>query len=161
MSKKRAVNSVYPSGYLKESQEPSVVRRWVDGAWVEIPYYSKSFTDYSLKKVKKEARRKRKGKNKGKRKFTPVTFYDSRAWKKLRLRVFKAYFPICMKCGGTKILQVDHIKPRSLFPELELRFNNMQILCRECNMEKSNKNCIDYRGRFAELDIVKEANKRI
>lgn len=55
-----------------------------------------------------------------------------------------------MKCGkGKGVCHVDHIKPRSRFKELELDPNNMQILCEACNMEKSNKNEIDYRPDWA------------
>ena len=72
-------------------------------------------------------------------------FYDSEPWRLIRLQVFKKYAKVCMKCGSKKKLHIDHIKPRSLYPELELTFDNLQILCETCNMEKSNKNCIDYR----------------
>jgi hypothetical protein len=72
-------------------------------------------------------------------------FYDSESWRLLRLQVFKKYGRVCMKCGSKKKLHIDHIKPRSLYPDLELTFNNLQVLCETCNMEKSNKNCIDYR----------------
>ena len=42
-------------------------------------------------------------------------------------------------------LHVDHIKPRSKHPELELDINNLQILCKDCNLGKSNTDSIDYR----------------
>jgi 5-methylcytosine-specific restriction endonuclease McrA len=51
-----------------------------------------------------------------------------------------------MKCGETKgEFHIDHIKPRSKFIELELCIDNLQVLCKSCNLEKSNKNEIDYR----------------
>ena len=43
-------------------------------------------------------------------------------------------------------MHVDHIKPRSLYPDLELEFENLQVLCKYCNLEKSNKDEIDYRN---------------
>tara|TARA_B100000686_G_C16756502_1_gene955860 strand:+ start:187 stop:591 length:405 start_codon:yes stop_codon:yes gene_type:complete len=54
----------------------------------------------------------------------------------------------CQKCGiscGDARLEVDHIKPMSLFPELEQDQNNLQILCMRCNRRKSNKYIRDYR----------------
>lgn len=74
-----------------------------------------------------------------------VYFYTSPEWLKLRKLVLKKYGEVCMKCGGNKIICVDHIKPRSLYPELELDFDNMQVLCSACNLSKSNRNTIDYR----------------
>ena len=73
-------------------------------------------------------------------------FYDSDAWQKLRRKAIRKYGCKCMKCEIKNVeMHVDHIKPRSLYPDLELDFNNLQILCKGCNMEKSNLNEIDYR----------------
>jgi hypothetical protein len=46
-----------------------------------------------------------------------------------------------MSCGVTAVsvqIHVDHIKPRSSYPELELDIKNLQVLCRDCNLGKSN-----------------------
>jgi uncharacterized phage-like protein YoqJ len=75
-----------------------------------------------------------------------VSFYTTKAWKDLRLKVLKSYPKWCMKCGSTEHLHIDHIKPRSLYPELELSFDNLQILCRTCNCSKNNRNSKDYRN---------------
>ena len=124
--------SSYPSGYLKRSSECSDVTTWIDGKEVIIPYQP------SLKKKRKKARGKNRPKN--------SHFYESKAWKKLRVRVLRMYGKQCMKCGDKEgIIQIDHIKPRSKYPELELIFSNMQVLCQPCNMEKSNKHQSDYR----------------
>ena len=40
------------------------------------------------------------------------------------------------KAGGGVVLHVDHIKPRSKFPELELSLDNTQVLCADCNLGK-------------------------
>jgi 5-methylcytosine-specific restriction endonuclease McrA len=72
-------------------------------------------------------------------------FYWSKPWRNLRIQVLNRYGYVCMKCGSQELLHVDHIKPRSLYPELELCFNNMQVLCQKCNIGKSNRNQIDYR----------------
>jgi len=50
-------------------------------------------------------------------------------------------------------MHVDHIKPRSIHPDLSLSFGNMQILCEDCNVEKSNLHETDYREEAAEREI--------
>ena len=76
----------------------------------------------------------------------PHPFYDSREWRALRYRVFARDGRVCAVCGRKNIeLHVDHIKPRSLFPDLELEINNLQILCKDCNLGKSNLDQTDWR----------------
>ena len=72
-------------------------------------------------------------------------FYRSPAWRHLRVKVFKVYGTACMKCGSNDDPTVDHIMPRSRFPNLELSFDNLQVLCRSCNSSKSNTEIVDYR----------------
>ena len=76
-------------------------------------------------------------------------FYRTREWVELRYRVLKAANGKCECCGASASngvsLHVDHIKPRSLYPELALEFSNMQVLCEPCNMGKSNKDETDWR----------------
>lgn len=64
-------------------------------------------------------------------------FYWSDAWRDLRYRVLVKFGRKCMACGmmGSPA-HVDHIKPRSKYPELELTFDNLQVLCEACNMGK-------------------------
>ena len=64
------------------------------------------------------------------------SFYESEEWKSLRKKVFQVYPPYCGRCGTKKHLEVDHIKPRSKYPELALDFDNLQILCSTCNLKK-------------------------
>ena len=75
-----------------------------------------------------------------------VGFYDSREWQELRYKVIKAHGRKCMACGISNVeVHVDHIKPRSKHPELALEYSNLQVLCRPCNMGKSNKDDTDWR----------------
>lgn len=71
-----------------------------------------------------------------------VDFYQSTKWLQLRIKAFEKYGNRCSCCGASPdtgaILHVDHIKPRSLCPELALVLNNLQILCKQCNVGKSN-----------------------
>jgi hypothetical protein len=66
-------------------------------------------------------------------------------WNDLRSLLFKTVDNICAKCGSTNNLQADHVYPVSFFPEKQLDINNLQILCRTCNLEKSNKQIIKYK----------------
>lgn len=73
-------------------------------------------------------------------------FYFSDQWLAVRYEVIKKYDRRCMVCFRTRVeLHVDHIKPRSKFPELALDLSNLQILCRDCNLGKSNRDEIDWR----------------
>ena len=76
-------------------------------------------------------------------------FYLSDQWIKLRYRVLSKRGNICECCGRTwsvgNPLQVDHVKPRSLYPHRALDESNLQVLCRECNMGKSNIDQTDWR----------------
>lgn len=89
------------------------------------------------------------------------TFFGSRAWRFMRGKVLSVYGRRCMKCCTTEgPIQVDHIKPRHLFPELGLEFSNMQVLCKDCNCKKGFK-IIDYRTA-SDMDKYREeiASKR-
>jgi hypothetical protein len=76
-------------------------------------------------------------------------FYLSREWRELRYEALVKNNGKCECCGAGKhtgaVLHVDHIYPRSLFPDKELDLDNLQILCSECNMGKSNKDFTDWR----------------
>ena len=80
------------------------------------------------------------------------SFYESPAWRMVRFEALKASNGSCCMCGRNPIdngvkLHVDHIKPRSYFPELSLDINNLQVLCADCNIGKSNRDDTDWRAR--------------
>lgn len=91
--------------------------------------------------------RRRQAEEKMKR--SASTFYASKEWRKLRYQAFKRYGNTCCVCGrGPKnglVMHVDHIKPRSYYPQLALEITNLQIMCEECNVSKSNKDNIQWR----------------
>ena len=68
-------------------------------------------------------------------------FYSGRQWKELRYDALRNTGGCCCCCGARASdgaqLHVDHIKPRSKYPELQYDLDNLQILCRDCNMGKS------------------------
>jgi 5-methylcytosine-specific restriction endonuclease McrA len=67
-------------------------------------------------------------------------FYDTREWKQLRWKVLIASDGRCSMCGRNKgdgvTLHVDHVRPRSRFPRLELEQTNLLVMCADCNLGK-------------------------
>lgn len=76
-------------------------------------------------------------------------FYKSGEWRDLRYRALKKTNGSCQCCGNrgdtTNPLHVDHIKPRSKFPHLALVLDNLQVLCKNCNLGKGSKDATDWR----------------
>lgn len=84
-------------------------------------------------------------------------FYNSPQWRELRYKAFKKYGRKCACCGATAKdtrLHADHIKPRSNYPELQLELSNLQILCEDCNLGKSNTDEISWEHIDAEKNMV-------
>ncbi len=76
-------------------------------------------------------------------------FYVSKAWKALRYLALCESNGCCCCCGQRPYdgfpLHVDHIKPRSKYPELELDLSNLQVMCGDCNYGKDNVDETDWR----------------
>jgi len=73
-------------------------------------------------------------------------FYSSPEWAIIRKQVIDEEGYICALCGK-KIrkqgdITVDHIKPRSKYPDLALERQNLQVLCRKCNSSKRDEDWI-------------------
>ncbi len=128
-----------------------------------ITFNIESFEDKLKRKALEKVPVKKKISEKGKTKETPIkplTFagpikrkpknpLQTVKWKTIRSEVIAAYGKVCMKCKcepEDRDLHVDHIKPKSKYPELIFNKSNLQILCKDCNFEKSNKNETDYRS---------------
>lgn len=77
------------------------------------------------------------------------SFYDSRQWLELRYEALRRHGGRCLCCGRSAkdgiVIHVDHVKPRSNYPELELDIDNLQVLCHECNLGKLNIDQTDWR----------------
>lgn len=76
-------------------------------------------------------------------------FYKTREWMEVRYHAIKKLGLKCACCGDRgkeTIFHVDHIKPRSRFPFLELELENLQILCESCNIGKSNTDTINWQN---------------
>ena len=67
----------------------------------------------------------------------PTTAKRSGKWPSVRKTHLEAH-PTCELCGGTKKLNVHHIKPFHLHPELELDPSNLITLCEE---DRGGVNC--------------------
>lgn len=61
-------------------------------------------------------------------KKAPLTVFRSKKWPGVRKKFLKSN-PTCACCGGQSNLNVHHIKPFHLFPELELEPTNLITLC--------------------------------
>ena len=70
------------------------------------------------------------------------SFYSSPEWKLLRDKVIREEGKLCSDCR-TMIkrdvdVTVDHVLPRSKYPDLALKRDNLRVLCRSCNSSKGN-----------------------
>jgi HNH endonuclease len=78
------------------------------------------------------------------------SFFETQIWKRVRYAALARYSARCQCCGASAstgaTLHVDHIKPRSKYPELALSDDNLQVLCGDCNIGKSNVDQTDWRG---------------
>lgn len=108
------------------------------------------FMPYGLYLILKIPRRKKIEKHIGylidKRKMDyedRAKLYSSPEWKILRKQIINSSANICSNCGKRinvpNDLTVDHIKPRSKYPNLSYDINNLTILCRSCNSMKGNR----------------------
>ena len=68
------------------------------------------------------------------------TFYSSPEWQTLRQQVIIEEGSKCHLCNvmikDPTDVTVDHIRPRSRYPNLALVRSNLQVLCRRCNSRK-------------------------
>jgi hypothetical protein len=76
-------------------------------------------------------------------------FLSSYAWRRLRMEALRKHGARCQCCGASPstgaVMNVDHIKPRKLFPDLALDIENLQVLCHDCNHGKGNWDQTDWR----------------
>lgn len=90
-------------------------------------------------------------------------FYESPKWLDLRYRVLQKAGGSCRLCGcratADNPIQVDHIKPRSTHPHLALAEDNLQVLCRLCNLGKSNRDDTDWRFK-ASAELTERVDRR-
>lgn len=70
-------------------------------------------------------------------------FYSSPEWAVLRKQVIEEEGRVCAECGkkikDDNDMTVDHKYPRSKYPALALRRENLRVLCRRCNAKKGSQ----------------------
>lgn len=86
-------------------------------------------------------------------------FYASPAWRRLRSLKF-ANDPICEVCAKKGIVEpaveVDHKVARVSRPDLELDYDNLQSICKQCHTAKTNRE-----GRSSRKSKVKNLKYNI
>lgn len=75
--------------------------------------------------------RKRKSK-----KIPTTKYYSKEEWISLRQQVFERDGRLCYKCNCIAT-QVDHVLPKSKFPELAKSLDNLRPICWPCNSRKA------------------------
>lgn len=96
---------------------------------------------------------------------TKDQFLKTYEWRRVRMIALKKYGAKCQCCGATPatgaVMNVDHIKPRKLFPQLALDPDNLQILCNDCNHGKGNWDITDWRDPLTLGDTMSKQNVTI
>jgi 5-methylcytosine-specific restriction endonuclease McrA len=103
-----------------------------------------------LNPVERSKRRKLRKLSREEYRKQSKSFLNSEEWKRLRIQVLKDYGNVCLCCGARPpdaIIHVDHIRPRALYPELALDYDNLQPLCKDCNEGKGIEDCTDFRPK--------------
>jgi 5-methylcytosine-specific restriction endonuclease McrA len=65
----------------------------------------------------------------------------SRRWQSLRLEALRRDGWQCVQCGSRVRLEVDHIRPVRMHPELAFDLGNLQVLCAQHHTQKTRKEC--------------------
>jgi 5-methylcytosine-specific restriction endonuclease McrA len=89
----------------------------------------------------------------------------SKKWPAVRNKHLKLY-PTCEACGSKEHVQVHHIKPFHMFPELELEPTNLITLCEKYLADDDNSNDnhhlkLGHGGDFKkyEKNVLKKVNE--
>ena len=65
----------------------------------------------------------------------------SARWKRLRVEALRRDGWQCVSCGASGRLEVDHINPVRVAPELAFDLANLQTLCPSCHTRKTRIEC--------------------
>lgn len=109
----------------------------------KCPYCKKCASKAGVEKIKAETREEMRNTQ------WRRDIHNASTWNKLRYLVLKRDGGRCCLCGrsaadGVK-LHIDHIKPASIYPDLYYDPDNLQTLCEECNLGKSDLDDTDWR----------------
>jgi len=119
----------------------------IDGIWETHPANPhRKYTAMSAKQVRSGKKPKPR---RAKKSNLPSDFYKTPEWRALRYKAFEKNGNACQCCGASPktgaVLHVDHIKPKSIYPDLAFDVDNLQILCEDCNLGKLNLYETDWR----------------
>lgn len=64
---------------------------------------------------------------------------NTKAYRRQRLKVLARDGHVCMYCGTSEQLTVDHVLPIKYHPELAMDMENMVIACKPCNSRKGSR----------------------
>lgn len=71
------------------------------------------------------------------------SFYNSKAWKKVREAYIQSKFGLCERCGKPNSKQVHHkvyLNEQNINnPDITLNFDNFELLCDICHQKEHNE----------------------
>jgi hypothetical protein len=147
------LGEIKPFPLNKESKIPSEIENKINN----VKSFEKKHFKKEMKKKKKETMKRIYGnvkknlEEKQRKDYSKKTkeFYSSDEWRRLRYIVLREQGGRCQCCGRSAkdgvILHVDHIIPLSKDWSKRLEKDNLQVLCEDCNLGKSNTDSIDWR----------------
>lgn len=83
------------------------------------------------------------------------------SWKRARYIAFLLFGNKCACCGvqaPEHHVTIDHIKPKSKFPELATDLRNLQPLCHDCNVAKCSWDMTDWRTNEQKFKAIHVMN---
>ena len=114
---------------------------WVFIFLIPVVIFTIIFTIIRLKRVK--SRTNQLALERKERLDETRQFYSSPEWNLIRKQIIKESGRVCSECKkyirNNKDVTVDHIRPRSKYPELALDKQNLRVLCRSCNSRKGDR----------------------
>ncbi len=122
--------------FLGKHHSKEYIKRLKERVGEKNPFYGKHHSEETRKKIG-EAQRGEKGSS-WKGGITPLIkrIRKSPEYKLWRTAVFERDNYACVWCGQIGgVLEVDHIKPFSQYPELRFSIDNGRVLCKKCHSE--------------------------
>ena len=92
-------------------------------------------------------------------------FRDSSQWRALRYDCLTLSEGRCCLCGRTAhdgtTLQVDHVVPITVDWSKRMERDNLQVLCKDCNEGKSNRDATDWRAKSSASAVGSQFDEHI
>lgn len=145
------LGDIIPTHLNKKSPIPSEIESKLNCIKsFEKKHFKKEFKKKEkMKRIQEKAKKNIERRNWSEYHIKTREFYSSSEWKRLRYIILKEQGGRCQCCGRSAkdgvVLHVDHIVPLSKDWSKRLDKNNLQILCEDCNLGKSNTDSIDWR----------------